>query len=219
MSNCAMMGDSAPSQNSAHLATRARLDRPLTRRRSSVLSTSERSIAESVPQVNMGCRGGVARVDKPLYLYYCNSTMYLSLDPNSGTPIYLQLKEQMRLAVATGTVQPGERLPVVRELAAQLRINPNTIARVYRELQAEGLLTSRQGSGTFVAEGAPQLAHRGSADLVLGRIRGVIALGMSVGMSLPELQQAFAETIAEAKRVGVVGRTVSSTEQRRDDRE
>ena len=55
MSNCAMIGDSAASQNSAHLATRARLDRPLTRRRSSVLSTSLASIAESVPQVNTRC--------------------------------------------------------------------------------------------------------------------------------------------------------------------
>jgi GntR family transcriptional regulator len=125
----------------------------------------------------------------------------------------------MRLAVAAGTIQPGERLPVVRELAAQLRINPNTVARVYRELQAEGLLTSRQGSGTFVAEDARGPAHRGSADLVLRRMREVVALGMSVGMSLPQLQETFAETIAEAGEAGVAGRTVSSSEQRRDDHE
>lgn len=135
--------------------------------------------------------------------------MYLSLDAHSSTPIYLQIKEQMRLAVATGTIRAGEQLPAVRELAAQLRINPNTIARVYRELQAEGLLTSRQGSGTFVSDEAPALVDRQSPELVAQRVRGAIALGMSVGMTLPQLRELFAELADEAERAGVVGRDVA----------
>jgi GntR family transcriptional regulator len=145
--------------------------------------------------------------------------MYLSLDSHSGAPIYLQLKEQMRLAVATGTIQPGEQLPVVRELAAQLRVNPNTVARVYRELHAEGLLTSRQGSGTFVAEDALALVSRGSADLVRQRMRGAISLGLSVGMSVPQLSELFAEVVAEAPPSSTLETDQSPTDQGRPNRE
>lgn len=132
--------------------------------------------------------------------------MYLSLDTRSGAPIYLQIKEQMRLAIATGTIRPGEQLPTVRDLAAQLRINPNTIARIYRELQAEGLLSSRQGSGTFVAEEALALVDRQTGDLVRQRMQGVIALGMSVGLTLDQLRELFGSIVDEAREAGVVGR-------------
>lgn len=142
--------------------------------------------------------------------------MYLSLDPHSGTPLYLQIKEQMRLAVATGAVRAAEQLPTVRELAAELRLNPNTVARVYRELQAEGLLVSRQGSGTFVADGALALVDRQTADLVRQKMRGVVALGLSVGLTLPDLRQAFGEITDEAEQAGVVGRPVSPIRLRRD---
>lgn len=138
--------------------------------------------------------------------------MYISLDSNSGTPFYLQIKEQMRLAIATGAIRAGEQLPTVRDLAAQLVINPNTIARVYRELQAEGLLVSRQGSGTYVAEQALEIVDQGTGDLVRQRMRGVIALGLSVGLTLEHLAALFAENIEEARAAGVVGRA----EQRRD---
>ncbi|MEN6403755.1 MAG: GntR family transcriptional regulator [Armatimonadia bacterium] len=131
--------------------------------------------------------------------------MYLSLDPNSGAPLHLQLKEQMRLAIATGALVVGDQLPTVRELAAQLRINPNTIARVYRDLQAEGLLASRQGSGTFVAEEAVALAGRESADLVRARLRGAVALGRSVGMGWRELREVAGEILREAEEAGVGG--------------
>jgi len=142
--------------------------------------------------------------------------MYLSLDSHSGTPIYLQIKEQMRLAVATGTIRPGEQLPTVRELAAQLRINPNTMARVYRELQAEGLLISRQGSGTFVADNALALVDQQSPDLVRQKMRGVIALGMSLGLPLERLGEMFGGIVDEARQAGVVGRERPLTDPRRD---
>jgi GntR family transcriptional regulator len=123
--------------------------------------------------------------------------MYISLDTNSGTPLYLQLKEQMRLSIATGTLRPGEQLPTVRDLAAQLRVNPNTVARVYRELCAEGLLSSRQGSGTFVDEGALALADGASLELVRSRLRSAIALGRSVGLSWEALGKLVAEMLEE----------------------
>jgi GntR family transcriptional regulator len=79
--------------------------------------------------------------------------MGLFLKPShaSGVPIYLQLKEQIRHACETGALRPGDPLPGMRALAQSLVINPNTVARVYRELEQEGLLELRHGVGAFVA--------------------------------------------------------------------
>jgi len=143
--------------------------------------------------------------------------MYLSLDSHSGAPIYLQIKEQMRLAIATGVIRAGEQLPTVRDLAADLRVNPNTIARVYRELQAEGLLTSLQGSGTFVADGALALVDQQTGDLVRQKMRGVIALGMGVGMSYEQMRELFGEMTEEADGARVVGRGTARDPRRDED--
>lgn len=72
------------------------------------------------------------------------------LDPRSGVPTYLQLVSQVRQAILLGYLQPGDRLPTVREVAAELAINPNTVAKSYRELEREGLAAARSGQGTFI---------------------------------------------------------------------
>ena len=74
---------------------------------------------------------------------------------SSGVPIYLQLMEQVKHAIATGAIRPGEQLPGIRPLAEQLVINPNTVAKAYRELEHEGVIELRQGAGAFVSENAP----------------------------------------------------------------
>jgi len=73
------------------------------------------------------------------------------IDTLSGVPIYRQIIEQIRYAVARGELKPGVQLPTVRQLAVDLSINPNTVVRAYRELEIEGLLDSQQGSGTFIS--------------------------------------------------------------------
>jgi GntR family transcriptional regulator len=78
-------------------------------------------------------------------------TLFLKPNPASGVPIYLQLKEQIRHACETGALRPGDSLPGIRGLAESMVINPNTVARVYRELEQEGLLELRHGVGAFVA--------------------------------------------------------------------
>jgi len=123
--------------------------------------------------------------------------MYIPLDHKSGVPLYIQMKDQMRLAVATGTLRPGDQLPTVRELAPQLRVNPNTVARVYRELQAEGLLSTRQGSGTYVAEGAAAVSLQEGRRMVHRRLREAVGLGLSVGLDAAELSALFLEATAE----------------------
>ncbi len=82
-------------------------------------------------------------------------TMRFRLDPRSGVPAYRQLVDQVRHAISLGRLQPGEQLPPVREVVTQITINPNTVHRAYRDLEAEGLVRGEQGRGTFVLDGAP----------------------------------------------------------------
>jgi len=78
--------------------------------------------------------------------------MTLRLNPASGVPLYLQLMEQVKLAIQTGAIHAGEQLPSVRQLAEELVINPNTVARAYRDLEHEGIIELRHGSGAFVGD-------------------------------------------------------------------
>jgi GntR family transcriptional regulator len=72
-------------------------------------------------------------------------------NPSLGVPIYLQLMEQVKHAVETGAIRPGEQLPGIRPVAESLVINPNTVAKAYRELEHEGIVELRQGTGAFIA--------------------------------------------------------------------
>lgn len=81
--------------------------------------------------------------------------MNYNLDLESGIPIYRQLKERIKFAIATGEIKPGDQLPTVRQLAVDLQVNMNTVSRVYSELEREGYLATRQGKGTFVRDTAP----------------------------------------------------------------
>jgi GntR family transcriptional regulator len=72
------------------------------------------------------------------------------LDARSGVPTYLQLVNQVKQAILLGYLQPGDQLPTVRQVAAELAINPNTVAKAYRELEREGLAAARSGQGTFI---------------------------------------------------------------------
>ena len=74
------------------------------------------------------------------------------LNPSSGSPLYLQLVEHLKHSIETGAIRGGEQLPSVRSMAEDLLINPNTVVRAYRELEAEGLVDLRHGSGVFVCE-------------------------------------------------------------------
>jgi GntR family transcriptional regulator len=76
----------------------------------------------------------------------------LRLNPASGTPLYLQLVEHLKHAIANGTIKAGEHLPSVRRMAEDLVINPNTVVRAYRDLESEGIVELRHGSGVFVSE-------------------------------------------------------------------
>lgn len=76
----------------------------------------------------------------------------IQLDLKSGVPFYRQVIDQVKAAIATGTLGPGDRLPTVRQLAVDLSINPNTVSRAYTELELTGLVDTQMGSGTFVGQ-------------------------------------------------------------------
>ena len=77
-------------------------------------------------------------------------TIQIQVDIKSGVPFYRQIIDQVRSAIATGRLSPGDRLPTVRQLAVDLSVNPNTVARAYTELELTGLVETQMGSGTFV---------------------------------------------------------------------
>jgi GntR family transcriptional regulator len=100
----------------------------------------------------------------------------LLLDVNSadGRPIYGQIVDRVKFAVAGGVLRAGELVPSVRELSKQLVVNPNTVARAYRDLQAEGLLESVRGMGLQVAEGAVERCRAARREMVRERLRRAI---------------------------------------------
>jgi len=93
--------------------------------------------------------------------------MILNLDPALPTPLYLQLVEGVRRLVAIGALKPGDRLPAVRGLAVRLRLNRNTVARAIQELEAQGIVRTRVGQGTFVADEAGAAGGGASRDALL----------------------------------------------------
>ena len=77
-------------------------------------------------------------------------TIHLQIDSKSGVPFYRQIIDQVKSAIVTGSIEPGDRLPTVRQLAVDLSVNPNTVSRAYTELELPGLVETQMGSGTFV---------------------------------------------------------------------
>ena len=83
--------------------------------------------------------------------------MLFRIDPASNTSVYRQLCEQVKHAVAAGTLAAGDRLPTIREVAVRTRVNRNTVAKAYAELERDGVIVSRPGQGSFIADGASAL--------------------------------------------------------------
>jgi GntR family transcriptional regulator len=81
--------------------------------------------------------------------------MSFSLDPDNGIPIYRQIIQQVEYAILSGRMEPGDRLPTIRSLAVELRINPNTIAKAYGEMEIRGILITQVGSGTYISNKKP----------------------------------------------------------------
>lgn len=107
--------------------------------------------------------------------------MQLHVSPNNGLPIYMQIVDQIKYLVASGRLKPGEELLPIRTLAEQLLINPNTVARAYRELEAEGLLSSRRGAGTYITDRGSPLARHEQERILGERVDGMVVTAKQLG--------------------------------------
>jgi GntR family transcriptional regulator len=130
--------------------------------------------------------------------------MAILLRPNPalGVPIYLQLMEQVKHAIETGALRPGEQLPGLRPLAEELVINPNTVAKAYRELEHEGVIELRHGAGAFVSA---HLRGRKAADAVKGAqpvVAAAIERLRARGLTDEEIRRLFEAELAGLTRTG-----------------
>ena len=123
----------------------------------------------------------------------------IDIEKTSAVPIYAQLSEQIRLLIRRGALTSGDSMPTVRMLAVELEINANTVARVYRDLQREGLLRLERGVGTFVAEnGASHAVTEKDFRSISAKAAELIALGRKAGLRVGELTQ-LVETLWKEK--------------------
>ena len=113
--------------------------------------------------------------------------MQIKIQAQGGVPIYLQVMQQIKYLVASGRLQPGDELPSIRTLAEQLIVNPNTIARAYRELETAGVVEKRRTAGTFVAEAGSPLARKERLRLLRQRVDQLLVEAFQMGFALDEV--------------------------------
>jgi len=116
---------------------------------------------------------------------------FLRVDPSGGEPVFQQIVDFVKREIATGRLKPEDRLPSVRDLAKELVINPNTIARAYQVLEAEGVTYSRRGAGTFIAANKPVMKGDERRRRFREAIEMALADAFHLGVSEEEARRAF----------------------------
>ena len=125
--------------------------------------------------------------------------MFEHLDPALPTPLYAQLAERLRAAIAAGDLAPGEALPSVRQLAVKLRLNPGTVVQAYRDLERSGLVELRQGSGTYVRELTTSRRAEEQAAVSTRLANEMLARAVGLGLTGEDLLAALRNALGEAR--------------------
>lgn len=124
--------------------------------------------------------------------------MQIKLDFRSGIPIYVQIMDQIKHLVATGVLRPDEQLPTVRQVASDLRINFNTVARAYRMLDEAGVISTQQGRGTYILDQpSPEAAERLRQQSLQAITRRYLSRAYQLGFSQEEIQATFEHALAD----------------------
>ncbi len=126
--------------------------------------------------------------------------MFFTIDPSAGLPIYEQVVRQIKFAVAGQVVKPGELVPSVREVARQLAIHPNTVARAYRQLQADGVLEPVRGTGLQATGGALELCRRERLNLIRRRLRDVLTEARQSRLDGDEIRELVESELATTQK-------------------
>ncbi len=126
--------------------------------------------------------------------------MFERIDPRSPTPIYAQIAERVRVAVAAGELTKGDGLPSVRALATRLRVNPATVVQAYRELEQEKLVEMRQGAGTFILEMSTDSRARERTAAAKRLVRGLMEEAARLGIQKEDIKKALNGELNEGGR-------------------
>ena len=121
--------------------------------------------------------------------------MRLDINPRSSTPIYQQVVDGIKEMMARGILAPGERIPTVRELAAELSLNPNTIAKAYQKLEQEGIIATMRSRGTFVADPAGTVDLNAARRKLTGLMEKVLIEAYHLGLDREEIERLFADNL------------------------
>ena len=124
--------------------------------------------------------------------------MLIDIQPASDVPVYEQIVAQVIYGIASGAYEPGMLIPSVRELAAQLRINPNTVARAFQELERHGAVTAQRGRGMEVTADGPARCRARRQELVRQRIRAALREAVSSALPAGEVRKLVEEELARA---------------------
>ena len=116
----------------------------------------------------------------------------LTVDPRSGVPIYLQIIEQIKRSVALGVLAPGEQLPTVKQLALDLTVNPNTVARAYRDLERDEVIETAPGRGSFVrGNGSAEHSRAAAKDVAAESFMQTVREAKSIGLTATQIRALF----------------------------
>jgi GntR family transcriptional regulator len=126
--------------------------------------------------------------------------MLFHVNTSSGVPIYVQIETQVKNAIAAGALKRDQALPSVRKLAADLGINPNTVARAYQELERDGVIATIPGGGTYVAENIPRFLKSEKLRRLQPYARQIAVEGVQLGLTDQEIVRALQE---ELEKLGV----------------
>jgi GntR family transcriptional regulator len=122
--------------------------------------------------------------------------LWIQITAGSNKPVYKQIVEQISEAIAKGQVRPSDKLPPVRKLAAELVINPNTVARSYTILEQTGLVNTRTGSGTYVSNPAMRSGSAADTNALAERMDNIIVRGLNLGLNKQQLLEMFEKRFA-----------------------
>jgi len=126
--------------------------------------------------------------------------MEIRLTTSDGVPVYRQIVNQVKYHIASGRLQPGQELPTIRALAERLLINPNTVVHAYSELEKEGVIECRHGSGTYVAEITARPAAEGGAHNLLPKVDSLLTDAAHLNVEIDEVMQLILQRYAALKR-------------------